>query len=122
MLRTLGSTDGAHRHGRDNLLRVWALPIRDEQAGSSLPPRDVASLPRPTVRYEVEVNALNYCPFSLLPLSRADSAELRRAMGWQARAGQQVAKTPQQKLGEEPEALVAVPHTLEAAYVRRSAE
>ncbi|KAJ4487745.1 WD40-repeat-containing domain protein [Lentinula aciculospora] len=56
-------------HGRDNKLHVWDR--LDEQSitsgiGSSAA---LPGLPTPTLRFSMDVNALNYCRFSLLPTS-----------------------------------------------------
>lgn len=55
-------------HGRDNKLHVWTrieeMPSSARLGGSAALP----SLPTPTLRYSMDVNALNYCRFSLLRL------------------------------------------------------
>lgn len=51
-------------HSRDNKLHVWARVVAPPSVG------DVASspdLPMPGLRYSLDVNALNFCRFSLLP-------------------------------------------------------
>lgn len=102
-------------HGRDNALRVWKLPSAAPGAGTLLPSRDTSTLPQPELMYELEVNALNYCPFGLMSLSREDAAKLRQRMGLPVRKGAD--EEAASMTANEPEALVAVPHTLEAAYV-----
>ncbi|KAN0063278.1 Astra associated protein 1 Asa1 [Thecaphora frezii] len=106
-------------HGRDNRLVLWRLPRRDEdQEGgehghnaqhvkgqerivgdappsSIMPTRLSSSLETPALLKEIEVNALNFARFSLLatPLDAAQLPKLAAA-----------------------ECLVAVPHTLDAAW------
>ena len=53
-------------HGRDNKLHLWTL-IQETTAhvrGAASQP----GLPTPVLKYSMDVNALNYCRFSLLPL------------------------------------------------------
>ncbi|EIW57400.1 WD-40 repeat-containing protein [Trametes versicolor FP-101664 SS1] len=76
-------------HGRDNKLHVWS--------GVREPPRAVggsAALPglqTPELCYSLDVNALNFCRFSLLPL-------------------------PADARTDERQALLAVPNLVESAY------
>ena len=68
----LASTAYSHlnRHGRDNKLHVWERVLEAvETLGQSAAP---LGLQTPRLRYSMDVNALNYCRFSLMPL--ADSA------------------------------------------------
>ena len=96
--------DHVATHGRDNKLHIWSLaPTRDSasthvntvsQAGPSikhpqLPSTMIKSLPQPTAIFTMDVNALNYCRFSI-------RKEIRSS---------------------RPTLLVAVPHTLESAYI-----
>jgi ASTRA-associated protein 1 len=91
-------------HGRDNKVHVWelmkpqdqqrnAVAISSNSAGgqraphSHLPSRMLSSLPLPKQLLSLEVNSLNYCRFSMLTARGND------------------------------EALIAVPHTLESAYI-----
>lgn len=57
------------RHARDNKIHVWTrieeLPPSARLGGSAAQP----GLPVPTLCYSMDVNALNYCRFSLLRLS-----------------------------------------------------
>ncbi|KZT53245.1 WD40 repeat-like protein [Calocera cornea HHB12733] len=55
-------------HGRDNKLHVWLLPAIIEAISDSTS----SSLEQPTLVYSLDVNALNYCRFSLLPGSAHD--------------------------------------------------
>ncbi|GAW01299.1 WD-40 repeat-containing protein [Lentinula edodes] len=61
--------NGIITHGRDNKLHVWNRPdeisITSGIGGSAALP----DLPTPTLRFSLDVNALNYCRFSLLPTS-----------------------------------------------------
>ncbi|KAJ3934824.1 MAG: WD40-repeat-containing domain protein [Lentinula lateritia] len=61
--------NGIITHGRDNKLHVWNRPdeisITSGIGGSAALP----GLPTPTLRFSLDVNALNYCRFSLLPTS-----------------------------------------------------
>ncbi|KAI0045871.1 WD40 repeat-like protein [Auriscalpium vulgare] len=65
-------------HGRDNKLHVWARPVQPPTAlgGSAAVP----GLPTPALAYSMDVNALNYCRFSLLPLNQGSSASEPRAL------------------------------------------
>jgi hypothetical protein len=62
-----------YRHARDNKLHVWTrieeLPFSARLGGSAVQP----GLPVPTLCYSMDVNALNYCRFSLLKLSPSHS-------------------------------------------------
>lgn len=103
------------RHGRDNKLHIWAgvhlgggaSPRRggnassDSKAGEEEPARTLgggsAALPglaTPALLDTLDVNALNFCRFSLLALPPAAAAADGR------------------------EALLAVPNLVESAYVR----
>ncbi|KAJ7593068.1 WD-40 repeat-containing protein, partial [Mycena floridula] len=53
-------------HGRDNKLHVWDRVQESQRIGSSAVS---PGLPTPTLRYSMDVNALNYCRFSLLPVN-----------------------------------------------------
>ncbi|EKM58244.1 uncharacterized protein PHACADRAFT_182611 [Phanerochaete carnosa HHB-10118-sp] len=58
--------DNIITHGRDNKLHVWRLlldPARKVGESATTP-----GLSKPELRYSMDVNALNYCRFSLLPL------------------------------------------------------
>ncbi|KAI6154710.1 WD40-repeat-containing domain protein [Pisolithus tinctorius] len=55
-------------HGRDNKIHVWERPeesVAIRQAGAATLTESSA----PTLCYSMDVNALNYCRFSLLPLN-----------------------------------------------------
>ncbi|EIM90838.1 WD40 repeat-like protein [Stereum hirsutum FP-91666 SS1] len=61
-------------HARDNKLHVWKLPIKrgpTSLGGSAALP----GLPTPELLYSLDVNALNYCRFSLLVLKRRNPSE-----------------------------------------------
>ena len=80
-----------NRHGRDNKLHVWRTvkePIRVLGGSASLP-----GLQAPELCYSMDVNALNYCRFSLLPL-------------------------PEDVRTDDRHALIAVPNLVESAHVR----
>lgn len=66
-----------YRHARDNKLHVWTrieeLPFSARLGGSAVQP----GLPVPTLCYSMDVNALNYCRFSLLRLSPSRAGEDR---------------------------------------------
>nr|GAT60869.1 WD40 repeat-containing protein [Mycena chlorophos] len=54
-------------HSRDHKLHVWTRLedlLASERVGGSA---SLSDLPSPTLRYSMDVNALNYCRFSLLP-------------------------------------------------------
>ncbi|KAI0649353.1 WD-40 repeat-containing protein [Trametes meyenii] len=60
-------TDRVITHGRDNKLHVWKAtrePSRSLGGSAALP-----GLQTPELCYSMDVNALNYCRFSLLPLA-----------------------------------------------------
>ena len=65
------------RHGRDNKLHVWdKLVIGPEVADAAALP----DLPVPTLRYSMDVNALNFCRFSLMRLPEFHAAETKIAL------------------------------------------
>ncbi|KIP11199.1 hypothetical protein PHLGIDRAFT_100170 [Phlebiopsis gigantea 11061_1 CR5-6] len=75
-------------HGRDNKLHVWNLPV-----DSARPVGESATTPgltAPALCVSMDVNALNYCRFSLLPLPAGSSSG-------------------------EPTALIAVPNLIESS-------
>ncbi|KAL0577938.1 Astra associated protein 1 Asa1 [Marasmius crinis-equi] len=59
-------------HGRDNKLNVWT---RTEDGSTSVNLGGPAPIdqPDPTLKYSLDVNALNYCRFSLLPIPGAEN-------------------------------------------------
>ncbi|KAI9000630.1 WD-40 repeat-containing protein [Trametes punicea] len=65
-------------HGRDNKLHVWEGVREPSQAlgGSAALP----GLQTPTLCYSLDVNALNYCRFSLLPLPEGVRTAERQAL------------------------------------------
>ena len=89
-----------YRHGRDNKLHVWSRVDESTfiNVGGSA---SVPGLSVPTICYSMDVNALNFCRFSLLPLParRVDSA------------GDDL-DAPQSQ-----EALIAVPNLVESSWV-----
>ena len=54
-------------HGRDNKLHVWTRIIAIQSLGDAANQRE-SKLPEPTLQYSLDVNALNFCKFSLLPV------------------------------------------------------
>lgn len=81
------------RHARDNKLHIWKLPLKRGAAslgGSAALP----GLPIPELLYSLDVNALNYCRFSLLVLKRQNPSE-----------------------PETGQALIAVPNLVESSLV-----
>ena len=67
-----------HRHGRDNKLHVWQRVLEATEAlGNSAAP---LGLQTPRLCYSMDVNALNYCRFSLMPLAESCRGEERRAL------------------------------------------
>ena len=83
--------DAPHRHGRDNKLHVWK--VLDDSATKVRDAASESGLPLPELEYSMDVNALNYCRFSLLPLSASVGTS------------------------EETRALLAVPNLVESALV-----
>ncbi|KAG2343527.1 WD-40 repeat-containing protein [Suillus weaverae] len=57
-------------HGRDNKIHVWARP--EESASIRQGPATLLDLSTPTICYSLDVNALNYCKFSLLEASKQE--------------------------------------------------
>ncbi|KAL4252581.1 WD40-repeat-containing domain superfamily protein [Abortiporus biennis] len=60
-------------HGRDNKLHVWRVP---SEGTTKL--REGAAplgLPTPELQYSMDVNALNFCRFSLMPLRNEERTE-----------------------------------------------
>ena len=87
-------------HGRDNKLNVWTQ-IQEPTASASIRLGGSAAVPGllpPKLCYSMDVNALNYCRFSLmrLPDNRRDSGSGVR---------------------DEPRALVALPNLVESSLV-----
>jgi len=76
------------RHARDNKLHIW---IRIVQPISIAETAATPSLPVPLLKYSMDVNALNYCRFSLLPQLEGGS--------------------------KRPKALIAVPNLVESSLV-----
>ncbi|PCH42454.1 WD-40 repeat-containing protein [Wolfiporia cocos MD-104 SS10] len=65
-------------HGRDDKLHVWQ---RVQEPGASLGhSAAVPGLQTPKLLYSMDVNALNYCRFSLLPLLDDEGGDERRAL------------------------------------------
>ncbi|TFK72948.1 WD-40 repeat-containing protein [Pluteus cervinus] len=79
-------------HGRDNKLHVWGRPAEEENASSrSIRPGGSAAAlknPEPALCYSMDVNALNFCRFSLMKVhdtsrpssSSSSSREEERAL------------------------------------------
>ncbi|KAI5114919.1 hypothetical protein M0805_009651, partial [Coniferiporia weirii] len=79
-------------HGRDNKLHVWTRVLAPHAVGDAASSPD---LPTPTVCYSLDVNALNFCCFSLLAGSSSE------------------ARTSALPLGES--AFIAVPNLVESS-------
>lgn len=82
------------RHGRDNKLHVWTLP--EDNAEKLREAAVQPDLPDPELLHSLDVNALNYCRFSLMSLDPSQSIE--------------------------EEAFVAVPNLVESSLVRFHSE
>jgi hypothetical protein len=83
-------------HGRDNKLHVWKLPSHTPSTlGGSASAPDAPAL---ELDYSLDVNALNFCRFSLLPLD-------------------DVVPLP---LTSPPRALVAIPNLVESSLASPS--
>lgn len=81
------------RHGRDNKLHAWKA--LDDSATRVRDAASESGLPLPELDYTMDVNALNYCRFSLLPFVGAAGT------------------------GEDTRALLAVPNLVESALVSK---
>ncbi|KAG1718218.1 WD40-repeat-containing domain protein, partial [Suillus lakei] len=57
-------------HGRDNKIHVWIRP--EESASIRQGPATLSDLSTPTICYSLDVNALNYCKFSFLEVSKQE--------------------------------------------------
>ncbi|KDN47719.1 WD40 repeat-like protein, partial [Tilletiaria anomala UBC 951] len=84
--------------GRDNELHVWSLSGKGKEDRGSESQPSATSLPQPAKLYTVAVNAMNYCRFSILACGDAPGRPHSEDLGC-------------------PEMLIAVPHTLESAYI-----
>lgn len=76
------------RHGRDNKICVWRMP--SEQVPAALTSSLAKDLPEPTLVLTLDVNALNYCAYDMTVQACTQDG----LKGW-----------------------VAVPHTLESAWI-----
>ena len=71
-----GINDTTHlfaSHGRDNKIHLWQRPTESvsiRQGGAA----SLTDQPPPPLRYSLDVNALNFCRFSLLPSPSSDTA------------------------------------------------
>jgi WD40 repeat protein len=79
------------RHGRDNKLHIW---MRVVEAKSLAETAAIEELPSPSLGFSMDVNALNYCRFSLLPDSEG--------------------------LSKNSNALIALPNLMESSLVWQS--
>jgi hypothetical protein len=57
--------DSCHRHGRDNKLKVWLLKRTADDVGASGTAAGIGEH-APELRSALDVNALNFCRFSLV--------------------------------------------------------
>ncbi|EPS95024.1 hypothetical protein FOMPIDRAFT_150161 [Fomitopsis schrenkii] len=64
-------------HARDNKLHVWERVL---EPAAALGHAASLSLPTPPLCYSMDVNALNYCRFSLMPLAESARNDERRAL------------------------------------------
>ncbi len=65
-------------HGRDNKLHVWLRVIELPESAKLGDTAANLDLPGPQLSYSMDVNALNYCRFSLMPMQL--EAEDRKAL------------------------------------------
>ncbi|ETW83110.1 hypothetical protein HETIRDRAFT_238895, partial [Heterobasidion irregulare TC 32-1] len=65
-------------HSRDHKLHVWKRPTQGHSSvgDSALLP----GLPNPALAYSMDVNSLNYCRFSLLPLGKSSPIAAEEAL------------------------------------------
>ncbi|KAG1814716.1 uncharacterized protein BJ212DRAFT_1481907 [Suillus subaureus] len=61
---------GVEEHERDNKVCIWARP--EESASIRQGPATLSDLSTPTICYSPDINALNYCRFSLLGESKQE--------------------------------------------------
>ncbi|KXN91704.1 ASTRA-associated protein 1 [Leucoagaricus sp. SymC.cos] len=64
-------------HGRDNKLHAWKCAVELPESAKLGDAAARLSLPAPQLSYSLDVNALNYCRFSLLRLKAHDTEEAR---------------------------------------------
>ena len=89
---TYGTAHGIRSHGRDNKLYAWTAVFASQAVADAAAGVNVTA---PTLLYSLDVNALNFCRFSLLPLGLHESS-------------------PSSSRGS---ALVAVPNLVESSLV-----
>ncbi|PWN18895.1 hypothetical protein BCV69DRAFT_284517 [Microstroma glucosiphilum] len=94
-------------HGRDNTLKIWSLIV---PSTSALGKTREAPLAEPNLLHTLQVNALNFCRFSLLPVEAGKGKS--RGQGGADAVGEESTCE-----GSEEEAMLAVPHTLDSGYI-----
>ncbi|KAJ3971907.1 WD40-repeat-containing domain protein [Lentinula raphanica] len=97
-------------HGRDNKLHVWNRPDESSTTFGIGSSAALPGLPTPTLRFSMDVNALNYCRFSLLSTSFFRST--RTSEGEHLPSASSSSKTvPSSEYG----ALIALPNLIESS-------
>jgi hypothetical protein len=104
------STFLAVRHGRDNKLHVWDSIVAVQTLGDAANQQGL-KLPEPPLRYSLDVNALNFCRLSLLPVDNrtdpdAPFSELNASSSRQTTDG------------SDAVALLALPNLVDSSVVR----
>ncbi|KAF5389857.1 hypothetical protein D9757_003675 [Collybiopsis confluens] len=100
--------DGIITHGRDNKLHIWNRP--DDQAATSSIGGSAAlpGLPSPSIRVSMDVNALNYCRFSLLSNSAIAQSSVPESVP-------SIASTSTMHNSRSLNALIALPNLVESS-------
>lgn len=80
---------GPRSSGRDNHLHIFELLSSRHLTSAVLPSRIQSELPVPKCLYTLDINSLNYCAFSALPVTDTPAGGM----------------------------LVAVPHTVDSGYI-----
>ncbi|KAJ3995642.1 WD-40 repeat-containing protein [Lentinula boryana] len=94
-------------HGRDNKLHVWKRPDETSITSGIGSSAALPGLSTPVLWFSMDVNALNYCRFSLLPASFMGSTSLPESLP--------SASTSKVDSSSECTALIALPNLIESS-------
>ncbi|KAF9061925.1 WD-40 repeat-containing protein [Rhodocollybia butyracea] len=94
-------------HGRDNKLHVWNRPDESSITSGIGGSAALSGLQPPTLKFSMDVNALNYCRFSLLATSTIGSALLPDSLP--------STSTSEATLSQACPALIALPNLVESS-------